>query len=132
MPERIEREVGAPVVMANACGTSEVMATRLGPRVVSRLAGRSRVVCGGTVAEDPGDGLEQVVVADVERGRRRADPSPRPLPAEPWVAHGSGAFRATFQWVDVVTGYLYRPLYLAATSRAGASPTARPVRPPRD
>ncbi|WP_169791359.1 carbon-nitrogen hydrolase family protein [Sandaracinus amylolyticus] len=126
MPERIERAVGAPVVLANACGTSEVMATRFGPKVVTKLAGRSRVVCGGTIAEDPGDHREQVVIADVQRGARGVNRTPAAAaPEEPWVNHGSNAFRATFQWVDVVTGYLYRPLYHTTPTRQRAY-----VRPP--
>ena len=126
LPERIEREVGAPVVLANACGTSEVMATRFGPKVVTKLAGRSRVVCGGTIAEDPGDHREQVVVADVQRRSTALVTRPaRPSPGEPWVAHGSTAFRATFQSVDVVTGYLYKPLYAMSPARMRVRPPAR-------
>lgn len=123
LPERIEREVGAPVILANACGTSEVMATRFGPKVVTKLAGRSRVVCGGTRAEDPGDQREQVVVADVRKGGALlATRASRPAPTEPWVSHGSGAFRATFQSVDVLTGYLYKPLYAMSPARARVRP----------
>lgn len=116
LPERIERAVGAPVVMANACGTSEVDVTRFGPRVVSKLGGRSRVVCGGTVAEDPGDGREQVIVADVQRGAHSR--IVRSEPTERWVPHGDATFRATFQSVDVITGYAYKPLYLLGAMRA--------------
>lgn len=122
MPERIERAVGAPVVMANACGSSEVDVTRFGPRVTATLAGRSRIVCGGTIAEDPGDQREQVIVADVQRGTTIAK---RSTPSDPWVQHGDATFRATFQSVDVLTGYMYTPLYYVGARRARAAQQVR-------
>jgi hypothetical protein len=99
--------------------------TRFGPRVTSTLAGRSRVVCGGTIAEDRGDQREQVIVADVQRGVTIAT---RATPSERWVPHGDATFRATFQTVDVVTGLMYRPLYYVGARRARS---AQLVKAPR-
>lgn len=116
MPERIERLVGAPVVMANACGESEVMVTRFGPKVIAKMGGRSRIVCGGTIIDDGADNQEHVLVGDVELRARILE---RPLASsDPWVEHGSAAFRTTFQWVDKVTALFYRPLYYASSERA--------------
>lgn len=116
MPERIERLVGAPVIMANACGDTEVMVTRFGPTVRSRMGGRSRIVCGGTRIDDGADNQEHVLVAAVEiRPRILEHREEQPLP---WVQHGSPAFKTTFQWVDRVTGAFYRPLYFTSRSRS--------------
>ena len=108
--------MGAPVIMANACGDTEVMVTRFGPTVRSRMGGRSRIVCGGTRIDDGADNQEHVLVAAVEIKPRILEH--REEHAAPWVQHGSPAFKTTFQWVDRVTGAFYRPLYFTSRSRS--------------